>query len=411
MGVKAVRAHTNAVGEFKVNHFSVRDYVTPGGYLYTSGSMIMRDYSYKSPTVKGSIVNGFKRPTNYHRCIVRSDPGTMSARELDFSGKLRYTFSGQGQQAGFTWAIPFWNSSAKKVVLPDGIRQEAINRALSKVANQRVNVGVAIGETKTTINMIGQSMTRLLRAYRAFRAKNWHQAYRILYGKKKARRYRHDHTKTAANLWLEWWYGWYPLLMDIYGGLETLREGFRSKDQIFSVTALEARDYDGQLLALSPAAARLPGRQEASIDSVRASAKVKLWGKVLFQAHHNGSSLGLINPVSIAWELVPFSFVIDWLIPIGEWLESLSATSGTQFVAGCVTEVVEVQAVYRDMCPGVSKDPSRYESSATNFSVRMLAMSRTQLLSWPWGTLYVKDPLSTKHLITALALLKQTKLR
>jgi hypothetical protein len=31
-------------------------------------------------------------------------------------------------------------------------------------------------------------------------------------------------------------------------------------------------------------------------------------------------SLGLVNPAEIAWELVPYSFVVDWFIPVGTYI-------------------------------------------------------------------------------------------
>lgn len=33
-------------------------------------------------------------------------------------------------------------------------------------------------------------------------------------------------------------------------------------------------------------------------------------------------SLGLTNPAAIAWELVPYSFVVDWFLPIGSYLSA-----------------------------------------------------------------------------------------
>lgn len=410
MSVRRVQAHTNAVGEHSLRHWAPRNYVTPTGRRYESGSWVDIAYSYKSPTVKGNIVNGFKRPTNYSRCIVKADPGVLGARENTSLGTLRYVWDGECHQVGFSWSIPFWSSSAKRVQLPMGLEEGAINDARAKIANMRISVGVALGEAKTTIAMIAQSMDRLVRAYRAlFRSKNPHEAYRILYGKH--RRYRHSHTKTAANLWLEWFYGWYPLLMDIWGGVETLRNGFRTKEQIFSVTSMRSQEFSGEKLTLSPVAARSNTRSESNNDVVRASSKVKLWGRVLFSEFHVAASLGVNNPASVAWELVPYSFVIDWLIPIGEWLEALSATSGTSFVAGCVTNVVEGRAWYKDLTPGVSSDPSRYPSNNSNFTVEVLAMTRTQLFSWPIPSIYLRDPLSVHHLTTTLALLRQTKLR
>lgn len=39
---------------------------------------------------------------------------------------------------------------------------------------------------------------------------------------------------------------------------------------------------------------------------------------------------GLINPLSVAWELVPFSFVVDWFLPIGTYINSMSDYAGTR---------------------------------------------------------------------------------
>ena len=39
-------------------------------------------------------------------------------------------------------------------------------------------------------------------------------------------------------------------------------------------------------------------------------------------------SLGLINPSTVAWERLPWSFVIDWFIPIGSYLDSVGFFGG-----------------------------------------------------------------------------------
>jgi hypothetical protein len=40
------------------------------------------------------------------------------------------------------------------------------------------------------------------------------------------------------------------------------------------------------------------------------------------------SRLGLINPASVAWELVPFSFVVDWFTGFGSYLDSFTELAG-----------------------------------------------------------------------------------
>jgi hypothetical protein len=34
-------------------------------------------------------------------------------------------------------------------------------------------------------------------------------------------------------------------------------------------------------------------------------------------------AMGLNNPLSIAWEMVPFSWAVDYVVPVGDWLETL----------------------------------------------------------------------------------------
>lgn len=46
-----------------------------------------------------------------------------------------------------------------------------------------------------------------------------------------------------------------------------------------------------------------------------------------------------LNPVSIAWELVPYSFVVDWFINVGGYLRTMETALlyGSDFVRGCFT--------------------------------------------------------------------------
>lgn len=46
---------------------------------------------------------------------------------------------------------------------------------------------------------------------------------------------------------------------------------------------------------------------------------------------------GMLNPALIAWELTPFSFMADWLLPVGPYLEMLTATSGYNKHHGSIT--------------------------------------------------------------------------
>lgn len=45
----------------------------------------------------------------------------------------------------------------------------------------------------------------------------------------------------------------------------------------------------------------------------------------------------LSNPLSLAWETVPYSFVVDWLIPIGDHLAALDALKDVKSLTGTLT--------------------------------------------------------------------------
>jgi hypothetical protein len=52
------------------------------------------------------------------------------------------------------------------------------------------------------------------------------------------------------------------------------------------------------------------------------------------------------NPLEWAWELIPFSFVVDWAFPIGDWLGALDAMTGVNSTIGTVTTKREYRHDY-----------------------------------------------------------------
>ena len=44
------------------------------------------------------------------------------------------------------------------------------------------------------------------------------------------------------------------------------------------------------------------------------------------------SYYGLDNPTLAVWEAMPYSFVVDWFLPVGDYLSSLSAFNGIEVI-------------------------------------------------------------------------------
>lgn len=393
----------------------------------------------KSPTVKGKILeNGFREPTNYMRAVARLDPVGQTVDGKVYTGcvasKPSYTYYGEGR-AFVNMAYGGVNFQTMRVSIDASIVNRAIVEALGKVQNQKVNLGEALGESMSTLRMIADRMRTLWSIYRNFRRGNFREIAKDILGRTRAvkTRYRsrtyysvvlngrrHVYTRKGwetyvekrwkaepNSLYLEWMYGWLPLLSDIYGGIEQLQTGFREKAKIFSVVR-EVKDP----INISEFCGATTGYSRATGGSATASCKVKLFGAVRSNAH-DASALGLTNPVSVAWALVGFSFVVDWIIPVGAWLDHFTATLGVDFVGGCRTDTIQAQVflertnIYCSL--PIQKDNWEAGGSPPTGTVNVFAMQRYKYGSWPWAGLYLKNPFSMQHIANAVSLWRSTR--
>lgn len=128
--------------------------------------------------------------------------------------------------------------------------------------------------------------------------------------------------KQFASWWLEISYGWMPLLKDAEEGAQflahqlnvplqtTFRTSVRKEIKLKHVTTWQA--YGGLYDATG-----------GSTRTHRRSLIAKISEKDSIP-----KLLGLTTLESVAWELTPWSFVVDWFIPIGDWLTARGHAQG-----------------------------------------------------------------------------------
>jgi hypothetical protein len=141
--------------------------------------------------------------------------------------------------------------------------------------------------------------------------------------------------------------------------------------------------------------------------------ETKLFGKVDDANLVLLNSLGLLNPLQVAWELVPFSFVVDWILPIGSFLEAATGTIGTTFDSGYTTyglSVEEELTFLKDYAPyGTSTILSRSGDYPTA-KLKVRCVKRDVHSSWPLWLPYIRSPFTrSTNVISALALLYQLR--
>lgn len=425
--MQRVQAHTSSIGSSLLSGEAYKAYRVlgdpPSNWINLYG-IYRSARSYKSATIDGGSVGGFRKATNYVRLIAKH----TSNVEPHFQKKRSLT------SGGYTWeyrsddsrtfispnfaSCPYVNWTSGSVDVGN-IANRAWAECRNKVADQKIDVGVALGESIQTINMISTRIISLVHFANAIKAKKWKKAYDSLFGRgvpKPRKKYRAPKwargktppgrkpkrstgpVKDAADAWLEYWYGWYPLVMDIFGLCELLNEGLKKQDQLFRVTRLvtestPARPFFGSETGIE------------SSGTFDISAKATIWFKVVSSIHAL-SELGLINPLSVAWELTTLSFVIDWLIPVGDWLQSLTSMAGTVTVDAHCVHAVSGSAHAWHKNPGTGVAPLGILPST---QLQLMCMHRRVYSSAPIPLPYMRNPMSTKHLVTATALLAQRR--
>lgn len=198
-----------------------------------------------------------------------------------------------------------------------------LGKLRTKVAGSEFNLGVSLGESKLALQMITDGATRLYKSFLNFKRGNVIGALDVLTaGTPRHGRAPQSLRQRAANNWLELQYGILPLLSDVKAGAEFLAHNFNTPQQMVvrcqrSVSRDISANYQDPLLFV--------GYRKAVQKKSRAI-------KAILREKDVAVLSGITDPLSVAWELMPYSFVADWFIPIGNYLQARglpSALTGT----------------------------------------------------------------------------------
>lgn len=216
----------------------------------------------------------------------------------------------------------------------DRVGNLVLNRAREKFmskANSRVSLSVDILQRKQAYGMITTRVVQAAKVLNAVRKLRFGDAIREL-GLKKPADWR-SVPRTAGQFWLEYSYGWKPLVSDIFDAASVLSS---PQDNLW-IQESSAQDYVQRFEQMTgpPNNATIVYVNDVSL---KVFARV---GGVVSVTNPNLQALknaGLTNPLTWAWELIPFSFVVDWFYGVGDFLESLDDTVGLSVVDGFYTK-------------------------------------------------------------------------
>lgn len=267
-----------------------------------------------------------------------------------------------------------------------------LGKLRERIVGTDFNLGVFLAESGEAISMIANAASRIDSAYRAARKGNFAKAARKLVDGTERQDLRKR--KATASNWLELQYGWLPLVNDAYEGATFLASALNAPlQQRYTVR----RRRGTKMATGSPS-------NEVFVES---------WGYVqqqiiaILREKDVVALSGLLDPASIVWERLPYSFVVDWFIPIGNYL---AARSLTKAITGTfITTTTTVR-----WARGVKATPSAYYrvEDAESYRYKTITVNRTisTTLKVPLPTIKpLSQVASWKHCANAVALLLQNR--
>jgi len=195
---------------------------------------------------------------------------------------------------------------------------------LKNAAGDHASLGATLAEGKEAFSMIASRATTIYKAARALKRLRFGDFAHELALAEPANKIRRRTQKLGNDLgavWLEYSYGWKPLFGDIHDAIKSLESPY--KEAVIK--------GNGKFEAISNI--NLSSGQQLTKGQIKATYRVQ-YGCTLKVTNPNlaqATQLGLTNPLSVVWEVIPFSFVVDWFTPVGAFLENYSFGYGLSF--------------------------------------------------------------------------------
>lgn len=301
----------------------------------------------------------------------------------------------------------FWSTGDPYSIRDAAVQGDSVYKAkqrlFDKLKGEGTNVANMLGERKQIVKSVESLLNTIVYTVRDLKRGHLTSAIRRMGGDPlTARKLR---KQDIANQWLSLQYGWKPLISDIYG----LVQGLEKRESTNPYTRVHVSATQQSKKASPELGGGIAGNKSRGqvVTSCRTAYHIRVRPNDTLRSL---AALGATNPAVVAWEITPWSFVVDWFLPVGNWLEQLTATNGFDFYDGCVSTLLKVTETVE------GNWLNNYTAGAWNYTnlrnihgkFDTVRFTRSTLTGFPTVEApRFKNPISLAHIENSVALLSQ----
>jgi hypothetical protein len=231
-----------------------------------------------------------------------------------------------------------WEFWAQYILADSTGRDIALAQAWANVDISEMQALASLGELPETLRWMTSLVGRVVSLIRAFSQK------KLMIQANKLFRSGKSVIDAMSDLWLEFRYAVRPLVFDMQQAINAWNasvarsQRFTARGYHRDTKSTETSTYD---LVESSSYHAIVSRVSTREANYRAGVMYTIDSDI------NGftSIWGLDQPLETVWELIPFSFIVDWFFSVGDTLAQFTANPGLHPLCSFVTEEVKETTV------------------------------------------------------------------
>lgn len=390
------KAFTSKVGY----HTQSRNFTSKWGPVYQDwGKLSQTDddisivaYSNRAPLIKSNRVNA----TNYHRKI--GNIVSLTSPRVQTSSHRYKADSSIACRGIELYGVPHGSSyGSPSVSIPQWMTDKVVQDCQIKLSGLAANLMEDFGQAKQTVNLLWGIFSTIVKLYTLARKGQWRKLRRTLRGM------GYRPSKKVSNGWLAYYYGIRPLV----GTMDALCQAARPKQKVLRAQRKLEQPVDPNDFVRYYLTGMSTGAQAKQLVRCGMTVAVKMDSTLAYWSTLGFTGSFASDALVTAWALTPYSFIVDWVLPVERFLRTRTWGSGIEYRTGYISKVLKCNGTFRatNVMTGAGDSGDMPVVQVDSLQFQRLAYNTFT----PPSGLSLKLSLSSTQAINALALINQRR--